>query len=104
MRALTLRIACEQPQHLKPTASQSAERSSSRVQSSLKQTFCSRSHRAACRIIRHSVRVSCFQKLRDFHQFSAQALISNAEVEFEELTRLSLRDEFTPILRFGGLL
>jgi hypothetical protein len=57
-----------------------------------------------CRIIRHSVRVSRSQKLRDFHQFSAQALISNAEVEFEELTRLSLRDEFTPILRFGGLL
>ena len=49
-------------------------------------------------------RVSCLQKLRNFHQFSAQALISNAEVEFEELTRLSLRDEFTPILRFGGLL
>lgn len=47
-------------------------------------------------------RVSCLQKLRDFHQFSAQALISNAEVEFEELTRLSLRNELTPILRFGG--
>src|SRR5258705_7883244 len=49
-------------------------------------------------------RVSCLQKLRDFHQFSAQALISNAEVEFEELARFSLRDELTPIPRFGGLL
>ena len=49
-------------------------------------------------------RVSCLQKLRDFHQLSAQALISDAEVEFEELARLPLRNEFTPILRFGGLL
>src|SRR5262249_35795469 len=49
-------------------------------------------------------RLSCLQKLRDLHYFSAQALISDAEVEFEELTRLPLRDELTPILRFGGLL
>ena len=34
------------------------------------------------------------QQLRDFHQLSAQAFVSDTEVEFEELTRLALGDEF----------
>ena len=35
-------------------------------------------------------RVSCLQKLRNFHEYSAQALVSDAEVEFKQLARLAL--------------
>ncbi len=49
-------------------------------------------------------RAATLQKLCDLHDLSAKTFISNAEVELEQLTRLPLCNEFTPVLRFGGLL
>jgi hypothetical protein len=41
-----------------------------------------------------------FEELSDFHHLATQALIGDAEIEFEQLARLSLGHQRAPILSF----